>query len=79
MAKKIAEIFDFDEELTSTSFREKTDLAEWVGEDLSLPREGCSDTTWTEKRLARKNLAVEEGLLQFKKEIGENKQQEERE
>ncbi len=69
MAKKVAKIFDFDEELISTSFRGKTDLAEWVEEDLRLPRETCLDTTWTEKRLARKNLGVEEGLDQFRKEF----------
>ncbi len=69
LAKKVAKVFNFDEELISTSFREKTDLAEWVAEDLRLPRETCLDTTWTEKRLGRENLGVEEGLVQFRKEI----------
>ena len=68
-----------DVELISTSFREKIDLAEWVGEDLRLPRQTCLDATWTEKSLGRENLGVEGGLVQFKKEIEENEQQEERE
>jgi len=73
LARKVAKIFGFDEELISTSFREKIDLTEWVGENLRLPKKTCLDTTETERRLGRKNLGIEEGLIQFKKEIEENK------
>ena len=61
LARKVAKIFGFDEELISTSFRKKIDLTEWVGENLRLPKKTCLDTTETE------------GLTQFKKEMEENK------
>jgi len=69
LAKKVARIFGFDEQLISTSFRDKNDLNEWIGGNLRLPKETCLDTTETEERLNRKNLGIEEGLIRFKKEM----------
>ncbi len=72
LARKVAEVFGFDDELVSASLRDKADLSEWIGEDLRLPRETCLDTTETERRLGRKSLGIQEGLAQFKNEIEQN-------
>jgi len=69
LAKKVARIFSFDEQLISTYFRDKNDLNEWIGGNLRLPKETCLDVTETEERLNRKNLGIEEGLIKFKKEM----------
>jgi len=73
LAKKVAKIFGFDEGLINASFRDRTDFREWVGEDLHLPKETCLDTTGTERKLGRKNLGIEEGLIQFKDELEQNR------
>jgi len=69
LAKKVAKIFGFDEQLISTAFKDKNDLKKWIGGNLRLPKETCLDTTETEEKLNRKNLGIEEGLIEFKKEI----------
>jgi len=69
LAKKVAKIFGFDEQLITTAFRDKNDLNEWIGSNLRLPKKTCLDTTETEERLNRKNLGIEEGLIKFKKEM----------
>jgi len=69
LAKKVARIFGFDKQLISTSFRDKNDLNEWIDDNLRLPKKTCLDTTETEEKLNRKNLGIEEGLIEFKKEI----------
>jgi len=69
LAKKVARIFGFDEQLISTAFRDKNDLNEWIGGNLRLPKKTCLDVTETEERLNRKNLGIEEGLIKFKKEM----------
>lgn len=69
LAKKVAKIFGFDEQLITTAFRDKNDLNEWIGGNLRLPKKTCLDTTETEERLNRKNLGIEEGLIKFKKEM----------
>lgn len=69
LAKKVAKIFGFDEQLVTTAFRDKNDLNEWIGGNLRLPKKTCLDTTETEERLNRKNLGIEEGLIKFKKEM----------
>lgn len=74
LAKKVTKIFGFDERLIDTSFREKSEVIDWVGEGLRLPKESCLDTTETERKLSRRNLGVEEGLRQFKRELEENRQ-----
>lgn len=72
LARKVAKVFGFDEGLISASFKDRTDFGEWVEENLHLPKETCLDTAGTERKLGRKNLGVEEGLIHFKKEIEEN-------
>jgi len=69
LAKKVAKIFGFDEQLITTAFKDKNDLNEWIGGNLRLPKKTCLDTTETEERLNRKNLGIEEGLIKFKKEM----------
>lgn len=69
LAKKVAKIFGFDEQIISTVFRDKNDLNKWIGGNLRLPKETCLDVTETEKKLNRKNLGIENGLIKFKKEI----------
>lgn len=69
LAKKVAKIFGFDEQLISTSFRDRNDLSEWIGGNLRLPKETCLDVTETEKKLNRKNIGIKDGLIKFKKEI----------
>ena len=69
LAKKIAKIFRLNEQLISTSFRDKNDLSEWIGDNLRLAKETCLDVTETEKKLNRKNMGIEDGLQKFKIEI----------
>lgn len=73
LAKKVAKIFGFDEGLIGVSFKDRADIGEWLGEDLLLPKETCLDTTGTEEKLGRKNLGVDEGLIQFKNEIQQDR------
>jgi len=68
-AKKVAKIFGLDEQLISTVFRDKNDLKEWIGNNLRLAKETCLDVTETERKLNRKNIGIEDGLIKFKEEI----------
>lgn len=71
LARKVAKVFGFDEGLISTSFHSEADLIEWNPTGLRWPKEPCLDTTESQRKLGRKNLGVEEMLIQYKKEIEE--------
>ena len=70
LAKKVAQIFGFDENLVSPVLKDRDDFPEWKNLGLALARETCLDISYTERRLGRKALGVEEGLVQFKKDLG---------
>ena len=69
LAKKVAKIFGFNEQLISTNFKGRNDLNDWIGDNLRLPKETCLDVTETEEKLNRKNIGIEDGLTKFKEEI----------